>query len=247
MSNVAGIERLLFFHGTDAHSARNIISGLDRNEKIAPQTVSAAAVIVPRIERAPMGYAQAFFDADCKHHSTAPVALRNLAQNYSSSLFAYGPFFATLDPRSAYKYALRGGSEALQCLQAGIAVTEWLGDPVDRELRTVCPDLFQEIDALSTSYPVVLCLTGISADRLTQENGGAVTSGWLELMVELVTEPGYSQPATVRISDVRPPDVRSVHDLGGHTAIDDAIPFFDKGWSLPPEILPSRWLEMTAT
>ena len=46
--------------------------------------------------------------------------------------------------------------------------------------------------------------------------------------MELVTEPGYSQPATVRISNVRLPDVRSVHDLGGHTAIDDAFPFSTK-------------------
>ncbi|MBK1990976.1 hypothetical protein A0J48_026290 [Sphaerospermopsis aphanizomenoides BCCUSP55] len=235
-------EGLYFYHGTTSSSARHIIAGGARDLNAALNMQVAARLIVERIEKAPGGYVQAFQDAGSKIPTTAPIALRNLAEGYSESLFAYGPFFATLDPRSAYKYALRGGAEALQCLREGIAVTEWLGDPVHSELRSVCSDLLQAIDALSVSHPVIIGLRGIPASRIARESGAAVTVDWLKFMADLVAQPGYSVPATVRISDVAPSDVVAVHDLAGHKAIDDPMPYFDEGWSLPRSVAPSLWL-----
>ena len=235
-------EGLIFYHGTTSSAARKIICGEQKDPSFESKLGIAARAVITRIEKAPVSYFQVFHDAGCKFHTTAPIALKNLAEGNLDSLYSYGPFFGTIDPRSAYKYALRGGSEALQCLRDGIRVTDWLGVSVYCELREICPDIIQIMDDMISDSAVVISLGGVGIGRLARENGGIFTAEWLLLMAKLIADSGYSQPATVRISGVSSSDILAVHDLRGHKPIDDPMPHFDEGWSLPPPKSPSDWL-----
>jgi hypothetical protein len=129
------------------------------------------------------------------------------------SLFSYGDFFVTLNIGNAYRYALNNPfrSEFLYALYGGLSLLRRLNDPLPMEVPTRFPAVHQLLEV--RHLPVVLEISGIDEARLRPEDGGEDTSVEIELFLQMGELPGVNMPASFRASEVRPADVRAVHDL----------------------------------
>jgi hypothetical protein len=217
---------LHFYHGTGAKAAISILSDGARNamDELGWRSLASELWAALREIGSEQELLRRFVQHEDLLHTPGLTPLRSADHREDGHRFVYGHFFATLNIGHAYRYAVRNPvrSEFLHAISAGLKLLE--RNNASLSATTIAnrhPAILQLIAA--PPPPVVIELTGIDEERLSNEDGGKPAAPQIELYLEMAREPGVDAPASFRIDNVTRRDVVAVHDLSCWAA-DDILP-----------------------
>jgi len=233
---------LRFWHGTSATAAIGILSEGARDFPSELGASNLAKEIWPPIlQKVGDEYeTAALFQQAAGSDSVAwPVVLKILHEDKSEGTqYCYGQFYVTTSRRKAARYARRNrsGSEILSVIEDGLKVIDQFDRMLGDRLRTSYPELIRRLSL--PPHPIVLELSGIRADRLTDDTGEAIDD-WQEEIELVVSSDSIVEPA-FRIAGVKPADVVGVYDLANvQGSAEQPIPL--ERWE-QIQASPAKWL-----
>lgn len=202
-----------FFHGTSGKAAKLVLTDGVGEAVYFRQARELVHSIWPIILERAGSFAKTatlFQSAGSAYFASAPVGLQNVYENYESSTFAYGSFYATLSLEKAQRYATRSnsGSELLLFVEEALKVIDTINPDLRKRLLDDQPELGRRLK--DPPHPVVLELTNIEASRLTRENGDPIDQALMDLVERA---PGVGQQLSFRILNISRSDVCGVYDL----------------------------------
>ena len=202
-----------FFHGTSGSAAKSVLTGGVGEPICFWQARELVRAIWPIILEKAGSFLQTttlFQSAGSAYATSAPAGLQNVYDNYESSTFAYGSFYATLSVEKAQGYATRSnsGSELLLFVGEALRVIDTINPDLKERLLDPHPELGRQLKA--PPHPVILELSNIEASRLTRENGDSIDRGLIALVESTF---GVAKQLSFRILNISPSDIVGVYDL----------------------------------
>jgi hypothetical protein len=213
------IRHLPFYHGTSAPFVRGLLGlpdGIAFPRQECKEVCEALLHLLLERARDFGDIANVFWEAQSPWFASAPLALKNVAEQNDFSLVTYGKVYITLNRNIAIRYGCRSpyGSELLMFIEDTIRVLRYYGEHrVEDVLRR-----FPGISAVWTMphTPVILELSGIKFQQLSTEMGETDEVKLLEelsLTLKYLDKPGMSVPGAFRAEGISPDQISAVYEL----------------------------------